>query len=457
MKTPAPRLNAANAESPCVGGQLGLALVIILNGLLIVRPEEVYPALAGLRLYYLVTLVTLMWFLPSVIGELFWGRLSRHPLLFAILGIHCAVVASHLGHFRLGRAVEEGGTFTKVVLYYLLVVVAISNPSRLKWFLIALGLFIAAQTTLGLAQYYQYVNIEALKQVEEGEIDPVNGERSTLMRLCGSGIYNDPNDLALILCAGVLICLYRLGSATGGSWVLWLPLLLYFAFALTLTRSRGGLLAAGAGLLTYVAARYGVRWGAVLGLIAVPVAMLGLEGRQTRFDLSQNDTSQDRIRLWSEGFAMVPSDPIFGIGAGDYADHMGLVAHNSFVHAYVELGLPGGSLFLAAFVLAFWGVAVTRPSARLRRNEVAELIPLRPLILGLLASYMTGMFSLSRDYIAPTYLSLALAAVYVRMAAPNGTGQWYEVNGRMLVRIAALGACGFIFLKLFIALFVRYE
>ena len=42
--------------------------------------------------------------------------------------------------------------------------------------------------------------------------------------------------------------------------------------------------------------------------------------------------------------------PLFGIGVGKYEDEVGLVAHNSFVHAYTELGIFGGALFLGAFV-----------------------------------------------------------------------------------------------------------
>ena len=140
---------------------------------------------------------------------------------------------------------------------------------------------------------------------------------------------------------------------------------------------------------------------------------------------------------------------------GQYDDECGLVAHNSFVHAYVELGLIGGGLFLAAFVLSGWAVWTTKPSSLLHPEDSADLTRLRPIIFALIVSYMAGVFSLSRNYIPPTYLSLALATVYLRLAAPAGL-DWFLFNRRMLVRLGVITVLGYVGLKLFIGAFVRF-
>jgi hypothetical protein len=121
----------------------------------------------------------------------------------------------------------------------------------------------------------------------------------------------------------------------------------------------------------------------------------------------------------------------------------------------VELGLFGGGLFLAAFLLAAWAVWTTRPCPSLPPAEADELARLRPVIFGLLVSYMAGMFSLSRNYIPPTYLNLALATVYVRLAVPERL-DWLRIDRPMLVRLCWITVLGYVGLKLFIGAFVQF-
>ena len=59
------------------------------------------------------------------------------------------------------------------------------------------------------------------------------------------------------------------------------------------------------------------------------------------------------MQLWYAGLVEMKRFPLFGIGAGMYPDFVdGRVAHNSFVHAFVELGIFGGVIFLGAFWFA---------------------------------------------------------------------------------------------------------
>jgi hypothetical protein len=445
----------APTAGPARADPIGLALVIALNGVLIIRPEELYPPLDGLRLYYLLIVCALLYYAASINREFHGDGLVRHPLLALVLGLLAAVVLSQVAHLRLGEAFEAGQNFAKVAAYYLLLTVALTSLPALRVFLTSLVVFIAIQTTLALLQYHGYIDVEALRPFQQREYGP-DGETSVIARLCGSGIYNDPNDLCLLLTAGMLICLDRALGRGGSGRVLWAGLFGSFVYALSLTHSRGGLLAVAAGLAAYFAGRYGARRTILILLLLAPVGLSVFAGRQTRFDLTdENDTSQHRVRIWSDGFELIPSQPLFGIGAGRYADQCGLVAHNSFVHAYVELGLVGGGLFLAAFLLAGRAVWTTRPCPSLPPDEADELARLRPVILGLLVSYMAGMYSLSRNYIPPTYLTLALATVYLRLAAPAGV-EWFRLDRRMLVRLCWITVLGYVALKLFINTFARF-
>ena len=56
--------------------------------------------------------------------------------------------------------------------------------------------------------------------------------------------------------------------------------------------------------------------------------------------------------------------PVFGIGKNRFGEEAGQVAHNSFVHAFTELGPLGGMVFLGAFYLAMRALWTEEEAAR---------------------------------------------------------------------------------------------
>jgi O-antigen ligase len=191
-----------------------------------------------------------------------------------------------------------------------------------------------------------------------------------------------------------------------------------------------------------------------LALVLLPALALVFAGRQTNFELGAGDTAQERIRLWSEGFSeLLRGNPLTGIGAGEYAEVCDQVAHNSFVHGYVELGLIGGGLFLCAFYLAVWGLhSVRRSPAVTKRRGLAQL---QPYIFAMVVGYAAGAFSLSRNYIVPTYLILGLATAFLGMAQWSSTRSG-RLDGRLLRRLGLVAAGGMVFLKLLTQAFAQF-
>src|SRR5262249_29992425 len=158
----------------------------------------------------------------------------------------------------------------------------------------------------------------ALKQVVDVEGTEESGV-TRFARLCGSGIFNDPNDMSLALVAGMLICAYGLTDKQAGPLrVVFLPLLGLFMTGIALTPSRGGLLSLLAGMVVFFKMRFG--WLKTVGLtiLGLPLLFFMLSERQT--ELSANEsTGQQRIQLWSDGFEQMKSSPLFGIGEGNFA------------------------------------------------------------------------------------------------------------------------------------------
>src|SRR5262249_51850043 len=273
---------------------------ILLNAVLFIRPAEIVPDLEAWPIYEVVILACLLVSLPSVVRQLEPAELAANPITACVLGLLVAVVLSHLSHFFLWGVRESSNLFVKVVLYYLLVVSTLNTLSRLRQFLFWLVVFITVLTVLAVCQYHGVVDIPALSAFNQLEYDPETGEQIILPRLRSTGIYNDPNDLSLILVVGILLCLAGLGGNSGVLRFAWVGPLALFGYALTLTYSRGGMLSLLAGLVALFQARFGWRKSILLSVAVLPVLLLGVGGRQADLATSEG-TGQARIQLWSEG------------------------------------------------------------------------------------------------------------------------------------------------------------
>src|SRR5207249_4102486 len=158
------------------------------------------------------------------------------PITVCVLGMLAAVVLSHLSDFSIYGARTSGWEFWKVLVYYLLFVGLVNTPSRMRWFLTWLVGFIVVIAGLALLQYHGVIDIPALAAMEQRDIDEETGEIIVFYRLCSTGVYNDPNDLCLILVAAMAVCLYWLtgrGTSLLGR-LPSIPLLGLFGYALYL-------------------------------------------------------------------------------------------------------------------------------------------------------------------------------------------------------------------------------
>ena len=245
--------------------------------------------------------------------------------------------------------------------------------------------------------------------VHVDQVERSGNEERMLPRLGSTGLFQDPNDMCLMLVMAMTICLYQIVERR--RWY-WSGPLALFAHALMLTHSRGGFLAMLGALVVLLLARYG-RKAMPLGLVVLPAVFALFAGRQTSLSLGSG-TGQSRVQLWLEGMILFVRHPVFGIGSNRYDQYADHVAHNSFIHCYTELGVFGGTLVLGAFYLAFW--SLVRLGAARVPSVSSELGRMRAYVLAIVAGYAGGLMSLSCPYTIPTYTVLGLSAVYVRLA-----------------------------------------
>ncbi len=380
------------------------ALFLLLIFVLYVRPTEVIQPLLGLEIYFVVILVCLVAAFPQVLQQFQPAELQRRPLTVCVIGLTFAVFVSLLSHLQVEAAFIWGYDFFKMLLFYLLFVGLVTDKVRLRRVLWCMTLFISLSALLSVLELRGLITLPTAATIKDG----------AFVRLRGSGIFQDPNDLCVLLCLGLFFGTCLLMDRRSGLFrFLWLgPLALLF-YALLQTQSRGGLLALMVGVMAVLRARWGWVRAILLGLVIVPLLLAVAEGRQASISTT-TDTGQARMELWRDGMMFVRHSPLFGIGREEYAKESGQVAHNSYLQAFGEMGLFGGVLFFGAFVFALRSVERLCPDRQFILDP--ELRHMQPYVLGGLASYMMGMFTLSLTYVLPTINMLALAAVFARMA-----------------------------------------
>ena len=131
---------------------------------------------------------------------------------------------------------------------------------------------------------------------------------------------------------------------------------------------------------------------------------------------------------------MLKSHPLVGVGYGQYQELNGLVAHNSFVHTFAELGLIGAFCLVGMFYWYFKGLKA--------RPEVSDELAgwYRALIASGAGTLMCAWF-LSRQYVAVLYVLLAVGASAATMRAKPDPSklQMTSRDAKMILSLTLIG------------------
>lgn len=411
-------------------------LLMLATAALVVRPSDLVPGMAESPVYEFLIAACAVCALPRLAGRLTAGSLRGNAITALVVLLAPAVVLSHLWRFDLYEARRGGLEMVKACVYFLLIVSLVDTPGRLRTLLLTIAGGVLVVTVLALLQYVGVLSLPALESIVQQSQDP--SDPTPLVRLCGVGVFNDPNDFSLILVIAMVVCGYVAGEKGLGParWAAAIPFAL-FAWALVLTHSRGGLMSGLAAVMALVVARIGWRNALPMAALALPVLLMMLGGRQTDLKLDDpEDSFQGRLELWNHSLDAFRSSPLVGIGQGRVVDVVGQVCHNSYLHAFVEMGLLGGVAFLGAFLLVARGLWKARPV----EGAAARA---RPFVLAVMVGYAAGLLALSRCYTVPTLMVLAIAAAYLGIVARENPAAATPLSWRLMRRLTL---CGVVFL-----------
>ena len=259
-------------------------------------------------------------------------------------------------------------TFTEAVKYLaicLVVANVLDSKERLHRFV---GVFALASLIPAFGAIWSHAHGEHL----------VDGDRAGWI-----GIFGNPNDLAYHLVVGVAMVLSARDAAKSRSWkIAWTAALLPIGWAIVLTQSRGGMLAAGAVMGLWLLRSFrGAPLLAGLGLALLCVFSLGPSSvfqhrNQASTAYGEDQSARGRLDAWRTGLAIAKERPFTGVGAGafmvawpDFAPGDAGDArteHNTFIQLIGELGIPGLLLFVTALLAGVLGVS------RAASNRVLE-------------------------------------------------------------------------------------
>ena len=162
----------------------------------------------------------------------------------------------------------------------------------------------------------------------------------------------------------------------------------------------------------FVWQRRGMFTAGVLGVLGLVVMRL-LSSRMQELDPDES-SAFGRVDAWYEGMHMFFSNPLLGVGPGNFTDYNQLTAHNSWVLVLAETGFLGYTLWLAFTSYGFWMMMTV-----MRHQPEAAGEPVRAgtwkseraiaftLLLSLYGLFAAAFF-LSRSYTVVMYLLIAL-------------------------------------------------
>ena len=210
-------------------------------------------------------------------------------------------------------------------------------------------------------------------------------------------------------------------------------------YAVILSQSRGGQLVIATVFTFMFVSRFGKKGVAVAILLALPVLLLGGRG-----DEAAEESSQDRLELLTEGVSLVIAHPLRGVGVDQFADQVAsplhLTAHNSYLLAAAEEGLPGffcwSGVVWTSLKIPLTAVRTTTLSAEIRAVASALVVSF--------AGIAVGIFFLSFTYKQLLFVWFGLAgALYglMRDADPDLRVKigWKDCVGIALADLGILG------------------
>jgi len=447
---------------------MGFVLSILYFITYYLGPSTVFGSLAAYNVELIIAALVIVVSLPVFPRSL----ILKTPQSLALAGLTVAVFLSILATGWVGGAVKAFQQFIPGAFAYFLVCLHCNTRKKLQILvlsLLSISLFVIIEGNLELIHSASPQESETLPgditatvtlntPVWDAKHPYLFAQQTAsgvwIYRIRGMDQINDPNDLGqFLVCVIPLVFIFwRPKKRVRNTLLVLLPVcgLLYGTF---LTHSRGALFS----LLAMVIVAGRRRIGTIPALLLAGALFFvafanGFTGGR---DIS---SGSGRTVLWAMSIGMLKSHPLFGVGFGQLADHIGMTAHNSIMVCAAETGMFGlffWSMFLLSTLRDSLTLAspekvsegepnapangpseyATRPKELIEKSEIIRLGQLLTLSF---TAFLTAGFFLSRAFVLTLFLLGGIAEVIYQWALQRGMVSERLKLGRVMLYSAPL-------------------
>jgi putative inorganic carbon (HCO3(-)) transporter len=313
------------------------------------------------------------------------------PQLKAVVGLAFVIALSSIFNGWAGGAIHLIIAFLPAALFPMMVCAGLITTQKRQ--VVVMVVCIVAAMFMVHNGHSQHLHPDGLGWTGTRSVE---GDRITYM-----GFFNDPNDLGMFLVMTLPFLFYfksfggkltKIAALAGAGAVI---------YGVIMTNSRGSLL----GLLTlfslYFYLKYGLKKSILTAVVALPIVMVVMS---TFRKIEQGESAQGRVDAWYQGFHMFFSNPLLGVGKGNFTEYNSHTAHNSFVLVLGELGLAGYVLWFMVLGISVYSLYRVvnwyekLPHKYLLSEKVIKEVALNRALLFSFFGFITTCFFLSRSY-----------------------------------------------------------
>ncbi len=316
-------------------GSASYYFLLIYLFFVLLRFHEYVPALEGVPIMPALLIMSVIAWLSN---KRSFTTPSQHKLMpWLLLSMTLSTAIEINGTY----AGEVFAKFYPVVILYYLIVDGMDNNQKFRGIFKVMVISAVIMALHGIQQSIEGVGWTGM--------DMIRG------RIRYIGIFADPNDMGLFFLTVIPMLMYLMNRSNFIGRIIYLLALGIILYGVYLTESRGTTLGIAALGALFAARRFGIVMSAGIGVVAL-IVIMGLNSRVAQIDPGEA-SAKGRVDAWEEGYYMTRDNPVFGVGVGGFVIHHYRTAHNTWVLAMAELGIPGYFIWNSLMLLSLLMVA----------------------------------------------------------------------------------------------------
>ena len=225
-------------------------------------------------------------------------------------------------------------TLYKMYIVYVLAALSITRARHLS-FVLSVFVIISLLTAINSVLVRDY-DIHLVPGTYVGWLNRVNWIKQ----------YDDANTYAMLLIMAIqpllLVNMLEKNFLRKSIYGVALLTLVYGVF---LTESRGALLGLLAGASILMLQKFTKKTGVIMALVLGVIVWASVPDRMQQLN-TEDSSAASRVSFWEAGLDLFYENPLMGIGYRQFAQHVGMDAHNTLVSAFTEFGIIGFILWL---------------------------------------------------------------------------------------------------------------